>query len=193
MKGNKKRTLDTEDKKNYFQIVDRKVAKIRLNVEEMTLLQTAMRKENWQNTSGFIKYKLFGIDPERKIDELIKRKETAELAILLRNEIMALTDNFVYFRYRYDKDMNQLYREEGVNLQDWITATNRWHQEMSSRIQEVLTLCRKIADELGLEEYFDLPSAKMNIDTKNATKEELDALAEQLRKERIAMGRLEEV
>ena len=152
-----------------------------------------MNEMEADNISAFIRYKLFGIDPERKIDELIKRKKTAELVILLRNEIMALTDNFVYFRYRYDKDMNQLYREEGVNLQNWITATNHWHQEMSGRVQEVLTLCRKIADELGLEEYFDLPSAKMNIDTKNATKEELDALAEQLRKERIAMGRLEEL
>ena len=92
----RKRTTDTQDKKEYFKMSDRKVARIRLNAEERTLLQSMMRDDDWDNTSGYIKYKLFGIDTERKINELIKRKDIAELAILLRNEIMDLTEYFIY-------------------------------------------------------------------------------------------------
>ena len=179
----KKRTTDTQDKKEYFKMCNRKVTSIRLNAEE----------NDWDNTSGYIKYKLFGIDTERKINELIKRKDIAELTILMRNEIMDLTEYFIYFRYRYDKDMNQLWKEEGVDLKAWTTATNHWHHEVAQRTQEVLNICRKIASELQLEEYFDMPSATMTVNINEATKEELDALAEQLRKERIAMGRIEEV
>ena len=189
----RKRTTDTQDKKEYFKMCNRKVTSIRLNAEERTLLQSMMRDDDWDNTSGYIKYKLFGIDTERKINELIKRKDIAELAILLRNEIMDLTEYFIYFRYRYDKDMNQLWKEEGVDLKAWTAATNHWHHEVAQRTQEVLNICRKIASELQLEEYFDMPSATMTININEATKEELDALAEQLRKERIAMGRIEEV
>ena len=196
-KGNKASTLsrtpDKEDKKNYFKMVDRKVVRIRMTANEMALLQSMMHKMGAENISAFIRYKLFGLDPDRKVNELIKQKNTDDLVILLRNQIMDLTEYFIYYYSRYEKDMRQLYREEGVDIEKWKAATNRWHSEVAKRIGEVLNICRKVAKELNLNEYFNLPSASMEIDWEDPSTEKLDQIAEQLQKERIAMGHIDKV
>lgn len=196
-KGNKTSTLsrtpDKEDKKNYFKMVDRKVVRIKMTANEMALLQSMMHKMGAENISAFIRYKLFGLDPDRKVNELIKQKNTDDIVILLRNQIMDLTEYFIYYYNRYEKDMRQLYREEGVDIEKWKTATNRWHSEVAERIGEVLKICRKIAKELKLDEYFNLPSGNMEIDLDNPSTEQENNMAEQLLKERIAMGHIEKV
>lgn len=196
-KGNKTSTLsrtpDKEDKKNYFKMVDRKVVRIRMTANEMALLQSMMHKMGAENISAFIRYKLFGLDPDRKVNELIKQKNTDDLVILLRNQIMDLTEYFIYYYSRYEKDMRQLYREEGVDIEKWKTATNRWHSEVAERIGEVLVICKKIAKELKLDEYFNLPSGNMETDLDNPSTEQDNRIAEQLQKERIAMGHIEKV
>ena len=40
----------------------------------MSLLEIAMKNEEWENVSGFIKYKLFGWNPQYKIEKIIKSK-----------------------------------------------------------------------------------------------------------------------
>ena len=187
------RKADVEDKKNYFKMADRKVVRVRMNANERTILENDMRKIGFQNVSGYIKYKVLGIDPDRKIEETIKRKSPEELTILLRNAVLDLTECFIYVRMRYEKDMNQLWKEEGVNLTKWIAATNHWQSETSKRMEELLNTVRSIAAKLELNEYFELPSSKMNIDWENGSVEEMDALAAQLRKERISMGHIEEL
>ena len=187
------RTPDKEDKKNYYKMVNKKVVQLRMSANELALLQSMMHKMGAENMSAFIRYKLFGLDPDRKINELIKQKNTDDLVILLRNQIMDLTEYFIYYYNRYEKDMRQLYREEGVDIEKWKTATNRWHSEVAERIGEVLNICRKVAKELNLNEYFNLPSASMEIDWEDPSTEKLDQIAEQLQKERIAMGHIEKV
>ena len=187
------RTPDKEDKKNYFKMVDRKVVRIRMTANEMALLQSMMHKMGAENISAFIRYKLFGLDPDRKVNELIKQKNTDDLVILLRNQIMDLTEYFIYYYGRYEKDMQQLYREEGVDIEKWKTATNRWHSEVAERISEVLIICKKIAKELKLNEYFNLPSGNMEIDLDNPSTEQDNRIAEQLQRERIAMGHIDKV
>lgn len=164
-----------------------------MSANEMALLQSMMHKMGAENISAFIRYKLFGLDPDRKVNELIKQKNTDDLVILLRNQIMDLTEYFIYYYGRYEKDMRQLYREEGVDIEKWITTTNRWHSEVAERIGEVLKICKKIAKELKLDEYFNLPSSNMEIDLDNPSTEQDDRIAEQLQKERIAMGHIEKV
>lgn len=185
------RTPDKEDKKNYYKMVNTKVVRLRLTSNEMALLQSMMHKMGAENTSAFIRYKLFGLDPDRKVNELIKRKDTDELVILLRNQILDLTEYLIYFRSRYEKDMRQLYKEEGVDVEKWQRATNHWHSKVDERIGEVLSICRKVASELNLTGYFKLPSASMEINSdKESPKDMDDKLAAQLYKERTAMGRI---
>ena len=178
-----------EIRKQYMKTVNKNRAIIRLSPEEKTLLQEEMRQNGWDNLSGFIKYKLFGLDPDRKIESLIKSGNPDSIALLLRNQLMDLTSQYIYIRYRYDRDMNQLYREEGVNLKEWTKATNKWHSALVKATNESFALLRKVAVQLGLNDFLVAESDDMSIDLDNATKEELDALAAQIHKENTALGR----
>ena len=178
-----------EIRKQYMKTVNKNRAIIRMSPEEKTLLQEEMRQNGWDNLSGFIKYKLFGLDPDRKIESLIKSGNPDSIALLLRNQLMDLTSQYIYIRYRYDRDMNQLYREEGVNLKEWTKATNKWHSALVKATNESFALLRKVAVQLGLNNFLVAESDDMSIDLDNATKEELDALAAQIHKENTALGR----
>ena len=162
---------------------------IRISPEEKTLLQEEMRQNGWDNLSGFIKYKLFGLDPGQKIESLIKSDNPESIALLLRNQLMDLTGQYIYIRYRYDRNMNQLYREEGVNLKEWIKATGKWLSALVSATNESFALLRKVAVKLGLNDFFVSESDAMDIDLDTATKDQLDALAAQIHKENTALGR----
>ena len=185
------RTPDTEDKRAYHAVKNRQLVAVRMNAKEKTLLETMMRKDEWESMSGYIKYKLFGIDPDRRVDELIKRKNTDELVILLKNSVLEVAGSFEYFYVRYNKDMSQLWSEEGVDIKAWTRATNKWHAEMTKKLEEALMIIRRIATVLGLEEYFRMPSDNMTIDPDDPSKEKRDFLAAQLRKEQIALGRMD--
>jgi hypothetical protein len=102
---------------------------------------------------------------------------------------MDLTSQYLYIRYRYDRDMYQLYREEGVNLKDWVAATEKWHSALVKATNESFVLLRKVAVKLGLYEFLMAESDDMSVDLENATKEELDALAAQIHMENTALGR----
>lgn len=156
---------------------------------EKSVLDDMMSREGWEMTSGFIKYKVFGIDPEYKLLRQIETRDPSSIAIILRDHVLELVNKYEYFLFRYNKDMNQLYREEGVDTDKWIAKTNRWHSSLVKETQDMLILLRTIAKELGLKEYFELPSEEMKIDIENASQEELEALAAQIHKEEIMMGR----
>ena len=147
-----------------------------------------MKEEGWENVTHYIKYVLFGSNREKKVDKLIESKDPETIGILLRQEVMQLANCYVYYRYRYDKDMRQLYQEEGVELKDWTAATNKWHIALLKKLEDTFTIIRKIAVKLGLEDFFLADSDNVEIDLETASKEELDALAAQIMKENIAMG-----
>ena len=178
-----------EIRKQYMKTVNKNRAIIRMSPEEKTLLQEEMRQNGWDNLSGFIKYKLFGLDPDRKIESLIKSGNPDSIALLLRNQLMDLTSQYIYIRSRYDRDMSQLYREEGVDLKRWSKATNKWHAALVKATNASFALLRKVAAQLGLDDFLVAESDDISIDLDNATKEELDALAAQIHKENTALGR----
>ena len=118
----------------------------------------------------------------------MKSGDKESIVIILKNSVLELAEKAAWYNYRYNRDMNQLYRIEGVDLKAWIKATNTWHKKFVEDSKELFYILRKVAEILDLEEYFDIPSNHMQIDTYNATWEEMDAMAEQVRKERRALG-----
>jgi hypothetical protein len=84
--------------------------------------------------------------------------------------------------------MAQLYREPGVRLEDWISATNDWHIKLLRKLDDTFKLISIIAKSLKLDDYFISDSDSRDIDISHASKKELDALAEQMRLEQISLG-----
>ena len=177
------------DRQAYLQLANQNIVRVRMNAKERAILHVQMSADGWTNMSAFIRFKLFGLDPDRKVDALIKTKSPDSIALLLRDQLMELTSQYIYIRYRYDRDMNQLYREEGVNLKEWTRATNKWHAALMKVTNASFALLRKVAVQLGLNDFLVTESDDMSIDPDNATKEELDALAAQIHMENTALGR----
>lgn len=177
------------DRQAYLQLANQNIVRVRMNAKERAILHVQMSADGWTNMSAFIRFKLFGLDPDRKVDALIKTKSPDSIALLLRDQLMELTSHYIYIRSRYDRDMSQLYREEGVDLKKWTRATNKWHSALVKATNESFVLLRKVAVQLGLNDFLVAESDDMSIDLNNATKEELDALAAQIHKENTALGR----
>lgn len=177
------------DRQAYLQMANQDIVRVRMNAKERAILHVQMSADGWTNMSAFIRFKLFGLDPDRKVDALIKTKSPDSIALLLRDQLMELTSQYIYIRSRYDRDMNQLYREEGVNLKKWTRATNKWHAALVKVTNASFALLRKVAVQLGLNDFLVAESDDMSIDPDNATKEELDALAAQIHMENTALGR----
>jgi len=185
------RKPEPEDKKSYFKMKNQGRTSIRWTPEERARLEGMMQEDGWKNLSGFIKFKVFGTyDIEDKVKSLIDKKDTTFIVLLMKNMTLDIAAHYEYFLERYHKDMNQLWKEEGVNFKKWISATNRWMAEMTKVLQEYLYLQRRIADALGLREYFVLPSDSMKLDLDNPSQEEYEKIARQMHTEQIMMGRI---
>ena len=152
---------------------------ISFNAEERALLDSAMQKDGWENISGFVKYKLFGWEPHEKVKKLIKKKNPDDILILLYNELKALNQKLEFINFRYNKDMNQLWREEGVDAKKWKDATNRAFKLANREIKDVYNSCFQIARELGIEiSHQSLAPEKGKPEIVN--KEELDKKAKEI-------------
>lgn len=177
------------DRKAYSKLTNQNIVRVRMNAKERALLRVQMNDDGWTNMSAFIRHQLFGLNPDRKIDAIIKTKNPDSIALLLRYQLMDLSSQYIYIRSRYDRDMSQLYSEEGIDLKKWTRATNKWHAALAKATNASFTLLRKVAVQLGLNDFLVAESDDMSIDLDNATKEELDALAAQIHKENTALGR----
>ena len=183
------RQKQKEDRQAYSKLMNQNIVRVRMTAKERALLRVQMSADGWTNMSAFIRHQLFGLDPDRKVDALVKAKSPDSIALLLRYQLMELTSQYIYIRSRYDRDMSQLYREEGVDLKRWSKATNKWHAALVKATNASFALLRKVAVQLGLNDFLVTESDDMSIDLDNATKEELDALAAQIHKENTALGR----
>ena len=177
------------DRKAYSKLTNQNIVRVRMSAKERALLRVQMSAEGWTNMSAFIRHQLFGLNPDRKIDALIKTRSPDSIALLLRYQLMELTSQYIYIRSRYDRDMSQMYKEEGVDLKAWTKVTNKWHAALVKATNASFLLLRKVAVQLGLNDFLVTESDDMSIDLDNATKEELDALAAQIHKENTALGR----
>ena len=142
---------DKQIAKEYRKMIKKRVVTISFNAEEKTLLDVAMNKEGWDNVSGFIKHKLFGLAIDEKIQKLTTSKRPKEVPILLFNELKQLNEQLTFQNYRYEKDMQQLYREPGVISQVWIDATKKYHVEAIDIMKDIYKMCEVIARNLGID------------------------------------------
>ena len=171
-----------EERKEYQKLADKLRISIRLGPKERTILEAGMKKEGWVSRSNYIRHKLFGMDINRRFKKAIQSKDPEIIENALRNTLLSLTNQISFFHWRYERDMRQLYREEGVDLRKWISATNDAHNDVLEKLDEALSVIRIITTEIGFPELF-APSDNTTVDFDEVTDAELDALAEQMMEE----------
>lgn len=181
---------DKEDLKNYHKIFNQDKLGIRFSPRERALLENWMRRDGWENMSGFIKYRLFGFEPDRKLEKQIKEGTHEDVVTLLREEIKELARRYTYVYDRYNKDMGVLYIEPGVDVKQWAAVTNHWHAELVKQTNKMMDVFIMIAKNLGISERvvppFREPNEKKYDDM--TTKEKYES-NEKLRQELLLLGR----
>lgn len=171
-----------EERKEYQKQADKLRISIRLGPKERTILEAKMKKDGWVSRGNYIRHKLFGMDLNRRFKKAIQTKDPEIIENALRNTLLSLTNQISFFHWRYERDMRQLYREEGVDLRKWISATNDAHNDVLEKLDEALSVIRIITTELGFQELI-APSDNTTVDFDEVTDAELDALAEQMMEE----------
>ena len=103
---------DPTDKRLYHKMQNGRAIRIRLTAGEQSVLEAMMNDEGWKNVSGFVRYKLFGLDPDKRLSEAIemgvRKKEPDNIHIYLK---ALLEDNLAFGRYvieRCRKDADAL-------------------------------------------------------------------------------------
>lgn len=179
----------TENKKLYQKMEDSKVIHIRLNTEQRIMLDRMKDEEDFVSTSVFVKYKLFGLDPAGDVVKLIREKDGDTMARTLRECLIDLSEKYTYALTRYNKDMAILHHTEGVNVDKWIKATDKWHLYLIRAMDDMFRYINLIADELGLKEKWMEEANARPENGDSLEPEQMQLEAERMRIERIADGR----
>ena len=62
---------DSKERTEYYKQRNKNIVKFRVSAHEKTLLDIAMKEDGWENISGYVKYRLFGINPKTKLKKKI--------------------------------------------------------------------------------------------------------------------------
>ena len=165
----------------YLHIANKSLVNIRLSASQSETLQQVMRAAGWTNMSAYIRYRLFGFDLDRKLDELIKTKDPNIIIILLLNHLKSLITRFEYVRFCYDLEMNHLYQKEGVDVNEWARVAKKWLSTLNVSVSKTNAFFKIIALQFGLDSFSRISesdSPEVNLD--DASKDELDAMAAEL-------------
>lgn len=170
----------------------REVIGIRMTPEENIILGNMMRAEGWENITGFCKRKIFGKDPEVLFKNHQKRHaEEADpkyFGLELRDACYYLAEVYMKVEARYNKDMQQLYREYGFDQNKWEKRAAKYFREFKRRQYEMFKVITQIAKVLNIEKYFEMEFQKIDYDAETATEEERQAFGALMKKELAAHG-----
>lgn len=140
---------DKQKRQDYFKDRNKRNIIVNLNPQEHALLKAMMIKEGWENQSGFIRFKLLGEDYTSKYKVVVNNGGTEESAAIIGTELKFLNCSLDYYQRRYERDMKQLYREEGVDINAWIKATKEPHRQVVDQLTSVYQTSITIAKRLG--------------------------------------------
>ncbi len=129
--------------------------RVRLTPEENTLLETMMEKEEWENTSGFIRHKLFGLDPEKTLKRKMAKGDRKEIEIFLKNLLENFNRNLVYSTLRFERQVDAFQKE---TTQD----KSRKYQKWASLLREYYLRFHSESETM-IEMYFDMLKPLCNI------------------------------
>ena len=103
--------MDKEDKEiysAYHTMQNKSKISIKLTADERALLDVWMHDEGWDNLSGFIKYRLFGMDKTaRKRNAIVKERNAKSVAIILQHHLADLVNQYRFWRFACQKEIEK--------------------------------------------------------------------------------------
>lgn len=170
-----------EKRKEYDKHYTSTAVHIRFNESEYNELKKKMSKDGWQSVNGFIRYTIFGLHPEEDILTEIKTFNKKYVGLLFTNILADAIAKLEYAKYCYAEDMHFWQMTGPQEFDYWVTLEKRWQKRFTEILKGILEYSESIIKTYGivLDEKGEHPYETLDM----TNKEELDRLAEQLRKE----------
>lgn len=144
------------DKKHFKKLYDskKKLVGISMNPTEKSLLDSMMKKEEWENVGGFIKYKLFGFDYEKKYRIAINNADEDLLKKILINLMTDLNDQLDYINARYTKELELLKQTTAMvdakSISKWVSLLKQWNDNVEKKTDQLFNDCKLLLNRMDI-------------------------------------------
>lgn len=126
---------------------------LRFNNKERALLETMMKEEEWENMSGFIKYKLFGDKVDKAYEKKIGDLKKEDIMTAMKYLIDTLNTNIGYMNFRFTYELEQLENIEnpGKKFNRKISILKEWINECKKRNVDLYETSEKILTSMNIK------------------------------------------
>lgn len=148
--------MKNTDKKHFKKLYDskKKLVGISMNPTEKSLLDSMMKKEEWENVGGFIKYKLFGFDYEKKYRNAINNADEDLLKKILINLMTDLNDQLDYINARYTKELEILKQTTAMvdakSISKWVSLLKQWNDNVEKKTEQLYNDCKLLLSRMDI-------------------------------------------
>ncbi len=103
-----------------------------------------MKKEKWDNTAGFIRHKLFGIEPDKTLKRKVSEGCVEEIEILLKNRFEEFNRNLVYSTLKCERQVEAFTNETKVmdskTVVKWASLLREYYLRIHSESEMMIEL-----------------------------------------------------
>ena len=144
------------DKKHFKKLYDskKKLVGISMNPTEKSLLDAMMKKEEWENVGGFIKYKLFGLSYEKKYHNAINTADEELLKKILINLMSDLNNQLDYINAKYTKELEALKMTtqmvDAKSISKWVALLKQWNDNVEKKTEQIFEDCKLILSRMDI-------------------------------------------
>lgn len=144
------------DKKHFKKLYDskKKLVGISMNPQEKSLLDSMMQKDDWENVSGFIKYKLFGASPEYRYKKCIENADEQLLQKILVNLMSDLNDQFDYINAKFTTELEDLKKtipmDSPRSISKWVSLMKSWSDSLDKKNEMIFRDCQLILSRMNI-------------------------------------------
>lgn len=144
------------DRKHFRKLYDSKIQKlsISLNPIEKSLLDSMMQKEGWENTGGFIKFKLFGLKYDKKYHNAIASANEETLKKILINLMSDLDDQLEYINAKYTRELELLKVSTAMidakAISKWVSLLKQWNDNVERKTNQLFYDCKLLLSRMDI-------------------------------------------
>lgn len=125
-----------------------------MNPTEKSLLDAMMKKEEWENVGGFIKYKLFGLSYEKKYHNAINTADEELLKKILINLMSDLNNQLDYINAKYTKELETLKMTipmvDAKSISKWVALLKQWNDNVEKKTEQIFEDCKLLLSRMDI-------------------------------------------
>lgn len=133
----------------------RKAYCLTLGPATTTMLENDMRKEGWDSAAAYIRFRLFGYDPESEYRKRILTGDREFIAEAMRNELVHLNGQLSYILEKFERNFEEFERHsEDVpdtrKAAKWVSLMKSFKDDVDNRTNTIMEHCLTILSALKI-------------------------------------------